>query len=151
MKAIFSSSTLTGYEHRDYFYIYIAASLWALSYLIFTPPTADIVILDRIVVWLWLGATVVGSLVALIGLVTRDNLLLERLGVTILVSSPIVYSALQIGIILYYSLGTTYTEETWLSRIYLVFFGLWVFFFINKRRRQLSLRVAQLKQLEITE
>lgn len=148
MKTILLADPMRPQEHRDYFFIYIVASLWALSYLLFTPPTAEIVLLDRVVVWLWLGATVVGSILALIGLITKDNLLLERLGVTILVSSPLVYSALQLGIILYYALGTTHTDDTWLPRIYLVFFGLWVFFFINKRRRQLSLKVHQIKAAE---
>ena len=126
-------------EHKDYFFVYVAGILWATSYLIFTPPTTLLIVWDRVVIVLWLASTLVGAIMALYGLLIRDNLLVEKFGVTILTVTPLFYMVLQAGLIFLMTLDNDpATDPT--SLVHLIFLSLWLWLFLNKRRRQLSRR-----------
>jgi len=133
------------HDHRDYVYIYVTVLLWALAYYFFTPPITQLLVIDRFVLSLWLGATIFSSVVAMWGLLSRNNLLVERLGVTVLSITPLIYAALQVALIFYLAVFSGEDADSWQTRIYLVFLGIWGFIFLNKRRRQLSRRVHEIK------
>lgn len=133
------------HDHRDYVYIYVTVLLWALAYYFFTPPITELLVLDRLVLSLWLGVTIFSSVVAITGLLTRNNLLLERFGVTVLSITPLIYASLQVALITYLAVLPDLDISTWQNRIYLVFLGAWGFIFLNKRRRDLSHRVYEIK------
>jgi len=135
-------------DHRDYVYIYVTVLLWALAYYFFTPTVTQLLIVDRFVLTLWLGVTIFSSVVAVSGLLTGNNLLMERLGVTVLSITPLIYAALQVSLIFYLAIFSTEGVDSWQTRIYLVFLGIWGFIFLNKRRRQLSRRVHEIKLLQ---
>jgi hypothetical protein len=136
-------------EHKDYFFIYLTAVLWAIAFAIFTPPSAQLIVLDRIFIVLWLGSAILGAVLALSGLLRKDNLLLERLGVTILSATPLIYSSLQLSIMISMAYMHAMPAAEWTSRIGLVVMGIWLFLFLNKRRRQLKFRVEELKSAPI--
>ena len=133
-------------EHRDYLYVYMSALLWSVTYFVFTPAATDSIILDRLITSFWLVTASIGAILAIIGLLTKDNLIVERLGVTLVMLTPIVYTLIQIAIIFYYIIVPEDAVTPWESRINLVFLGLWIFFFLNKRRRQLSRQVREAKK-----
>lgn len=130
-------------EHRDYFYVYMSAFLWSTTYFFFTPPATDNILVTRLVLALWLISAASGAVLAMVGLFAQDNLILERLGVTLLLVTPVVYVLLQLSIIVHYIIDPVHAVTPWQSRINLVFLGLWIFFFLNKRRRQLTRRVRE--------
>lgn len=130
-------------EHKDYLFIYSAGLVWALSFFFFT-PAATHSLLGGIVVTLWCGSAALGAILALIGLITRDNLLLERLGTTFIMMTPLIYSLVQIGLVIYAFIDPTVVGDP-TSRLHLVFLGIWLFLFLNKRRRQLSAGVKLAK------
>lgn len=134
-------------EHRDYTFIYSIAILWALSYFVFVPSSALVIVTDMIVISLWVFSTLVGALIALHGVLIRDNLLLERLGVNILAPTPLIYSAIQLSIIILEIVAPSNFDSgvEWQDRVPLVLMGIWLFAFLNKRRRQLKHRVQELK------
>lgn len=123
----------------------MSALLWSVTYFIFTPPATNNIVLDRLTISLWLVTTSIGAILAIIGLLTKDNLIVERLGVTLVMLTPVVYTLIQIAIIFYYIIVPEDASTPWESRINLVFLGLWIFFFLNKRRRQLSRQVREAK------
>ena len=133
-------------EQKDYFFIYITGALWAVTYFFLT-PVATLGVVDRAVLGLWLGSAVVGAVLAVLGLVRQDNLLVERLGVNILMVTPLIYAALQFAITI--SILVTHPEgdatTPWYSRVALIVMALWLFLFLNKRRRQLKRRVQEVK------
>ena len=126
-------------EHKDYFFVYVAGILWATSYLIFTPPTTLLIVWDRVVIALWLASTLVGASMALYGLLIRDNLLAEKFGVTILTLTPPFCRVRQPGpTSLMSPVHDPPPGPT--SLVHLIFLSLWLWLFLNKRRRQLSRR-----------
>lgn len=127
-------------EHRDYVFVYLSALAWAVSYLIYT-PAATSGIVDSIILFLWLGVAALGAVLALLGIIKKDNLLTEKLGVTFLMTVPMIYVLLQVSIIIYYIIVPEDAVTPWEARLNLIFLGLWLFFFLNKRRRQLARQV----------
>lgn len=122
--------------------IYAWGGIWAAIYLIF-PPAATLNVLSQATVYLWTIASILGALTAVAGLLTRDNLLMERLGVHLLMVAPIVYGLTQLGLFVYGFYDNLPTDP--FDRFHLIFLALWPFFFLNKRRRQLKARVADAK------
>lgn len=126
-------------EDRDYVVVYTWGMLWCLTFLILTPVQVDS-LFNRIVVLLWTMLGVVGGAIAVAGLMSRDNLLLERLGVRFIMIAPAAYAVTQFGVLLY-ELITTGTSQ----RFHLIPLGLWPFFFLRKRLHHLSGRVREAK------
>ena len=134
-------------EQKDYLFIYSWGAIWALVYL-FATPTATITLFSTTLVVLWTCVTVLGAALGVGGLVTRDNLLVERFGVNLLMIGPLAYAMTQFGLAVFGAL--TGIVEPY-SRIHLIFFALWPYLFLNKRRRQLKARVKLVKQIPLIE
>ncbi len=134
-------------EHKDYLFIYSWGALWALVYLLAT-PSATSNIFNTTLVALWCGVTVLGGVLGVTGLVTRDNLLLERFGVNLLMTGPLAYALTQLGLAVFGSLADVGDPG---ARVHLIFFALWPYLFLNKRRRQLKARIKLVKQIPLSE
>jgi len=132
-------------EQKDYLFVYSWGAIWALVYL-FATPAATITVFSTTLVALWTGVTVVGAVLGVWGLVTRDNLLLERFGVNLLMVGPLAYALTQLGLAIF---GMVIGVGDPTARVHLIFFALWPYLFLNKRRRQLKARVKLVKQLPL--
>ncbi len=132
-------------EQKDYLFIYSWGALWALVYLIF-PPTATINLFSLILVGLWTGVTILGGALGVFGLVNRDNLLVERFGVNLLMIGPFAFALTQLGLMVF---GLIVPMGDPLARLHLIFFALWPYLFLNKRRRQLKARVKLVKKIPL--
>jgi len=133
-------------DNKDYVAIYAWGLIWVALYLAYAPATTYTVV-GRISVVLWCGLAIAGALIALFGLLTRDNLILERLGVTLMMVAPALYALTQFAIFIAiltipdaYPVGTNAFD-----RLPIVFLGLWPFFWLNKRRRHLKAQVKVAK------
>ena len=146
MSHSFRSWKILPSDHKDYVFIYIAGFIWATVYFFFSPATTYS-ILNQATVYLWTIVTALGAVLAVIGLLTRDNLLMERLGVTLLMTGPIVYSLTQLGLFIYGLYGGLSSDP--FDRIHLIFLALWPFFFLNKRRRQIKKQVREAKKIPL--
>lgn len=129
-------------DSKDYFLVYLWGMLWAIVYFLL-PPVTTLSFLAHVVIAVWCGVSVVGAFLAILGLLTRDNLLLERLGVTILMVAPGTYAITQLGLFITGFFIQLSTDP--FGRFHLVFLALWAFFFLNKRRRQIKRKVAEAK------
>lgn len=127
-------------EHQDYVFIYAWGFLWAASYLFFT-PTTTYALVTQTIIWLWTITAITGSVLALIGLLSGNNLLLERMGVTFLLIAPLAFGLTQIALVVYGIVDPLGSPSDPAQRAHLIFLGLWPFLFLNKRRRQLKNRV----------
>lgn len=134
-------------EHKDYFFIYLCAALWAATYYLITPVSTTEII-SGVVISAWCGLAAVGAILALAGLIGRNNLLLERLGVSFIITAPFIYMLVQAGLI-GYAIFDNENPVDYLGRIHLMLWGLWLFFFLNKRRRQLKARVKAVKKVPL--
>ena len=134
-------------EHKDYLFIYSWGALWALVYLLVT-PSATSTVLSATLVSLWCGVTILGGVLGIIGLVARDNLLLERFGVNLLMTGPLSYALTQLGMAVFGSLTDAVDPA---ARVHLIFFALWPYLFLNKRRRQLKARIKLVKKIPLSE
>lgn len=134
-------------EQKDYLFIYSWGALWAIVYL-FATPIATYSVFSTTLVALWAGVTVLGGALGVYGLVTRDNLLVERFGVNLLMTGPLAYALTQFGLALS---GVLLHVGDPGSRIHLVFFALWPYLFLNKRRRQLKARVKLVKKIPLVD
>lgn len=133
-------------EQKDYLFIYIWGAIWALVYLIAT-PTSTLTVLSATLVVLWTLVTIVGSILGSVGLVKRDNLVVERFGVNLLMVGPLAYALTQLGLAMF-GLVAPFPGDPF-ARIHLIFFALWPYLFLNKRRRQLKNRVNLVKKIPL--
>lgn len=134
-------------EQKDYLFIYAWGTLWAAVYLL-APPAATLTVFSQTLVALWTGVTMVGGVLGFYGLVVRDNLLVERLGVNLLMIGPFAFALTQLGLMIF-GLLTGVGDPS--ARIHLIFFALWPYLFLNKRRRQLKARVKLVKKVPLPE
>ena len=134
-------------EQKDYLFIYSWGAIWAIVYL-FATPTATVTLFSTTLVILWTCVTVLGAVLGVTGLVTRDNLLIERFGVNLLMIGPLAYALTQLGLAVFGALTGIIDPY---SHIHLIFFALWPYLFLNKRRRQLKARVKLVKQIPLIE
>lgn len=132
-------------EQKDYLFIYSWGAIWALVYL-FVTPSATISIVSTTLVIVWTLVTVLGAVLGIYGLVTRDNLLVERFGVNLLMIGPMAYAVTQLGLAIF---GILTGVVDPVARIHLIFFALWPYLFLNKRRRQLKARVKLVKKIPL--
>ncbi|URP22178.1 hypothetical protein SEA_BIG4_94 [Microbacterium phage Big4] len=132
-------------EQKDYLFIYSWGALWALVYL-FVPPAATLTVFSTALVILWTCVTMVGGALGVFGLVNKDNLLIERFGVNLLMIGPLALALTQLGLMVF-GLLTGLGDP--LARLHLIFFALWPYLFLNKRRRQLKARVKLVKQIPL--
>jgi hypothetical protein len=130
-------------DQREYVVIYIVAILWCVSYLIFFPLTTALLV-DRTVFILWILPVIVGSVLAILGTVSGDNLILERLGVTLVMIGPAMYGLFQIGLTVFF-LMTAPEGVDLTARIPLVILLVWLFLLLNRRHRQLGTLVREAK------
>lgn len=127
-------------ENRDYLVVYAWGALWTTWFVVFTPdPLASLFYRGTVVLVAATGIT--GAVLAAAGVVRNDHLTLERLGVTLLMTQPIVYTVFQLvqTIVDLVVTGTT-------QRSHLVLLGLWPAWWLWKRYRVLSRRVAEAKE-----
>lgn len=134
-------------EQKDYLFIYSWGALWALVYLIF-PPTATLNVFSTTLVALWTGVTILGGGLGVFGLLTRDNLLVERFGVNLLMIGPFAFALTQLGLMIF---GIIVPVGDPIARLHLIFFALWPYLFLNKRRRQLKARVKLVKRIPLAD
>lgn len=132
-------------EQKDYLFIYSWGALWSLVYLLAT-PASTLNVFSVTLVALWTGVTALGGGLGVWGLVTRDNLLVERLGVSLLMIGPFAFALTQLGLMIF-GLFTGIGDP--FARIHLIFFALWPYLFLNKRRRQLKARVKLVKRVPL--
>lgn len=140
MNNIFTKWRSLPSEHKDYVFIYVWGFLWAVSYLIFT-PTTTFTLVTQTIIWLWTITAMIGSGLALTGLLNGNNLLVERLGVTLLLIAPLAFALTQLSLVLYALIDSHEAPFDPTQRMHLIFLGFWPFLFLNKRRRQLKNRV----------
>lgn len=133
-------------EQKDYLFIYSWGALWALVYLIAT-PTSTVSVISITLVTFWTLVTMVGGVLGCLGLIRRDNLVVERFGVNLLMVGPLAYALTQLGLALF-GIVTPITSDPF-ARIHLIFFALWPYLFLNKRRRQLKNRVNLVKKIPL--
>lgn len=134
-------------EQKDYLFIYSWGVIWSLVYLIAT-PTSTTHFVNTLLVALWCIISAVGGVLCVVGLISRDNLILERFGIGLLSIGPLAYALTQLGL-LFYSAAADIGDPT--ARVHLVFFALWPYLFLNKRRRQLKARVRLVKKIPLLE
>ncbi len=134
-------------EYKDYLFIYSWGAIWATAYFFFT-PAATLTVFSTVLVALWAGVTVLGAVLAVAGLLRRDNLLLERFGVNLLMVGPLAYAVTQLGLLVFSAIVPEFTDDAF-ARVHLVFFALWPYLFLNKRRRQLKNRVRLVKKIPL--
>lgn len=118
-------------EKLDYFLIYTVGGVWAASFLFFTPATVQ-VILGHPITIAWTSVAMLGAVLAIVGMLRNDNLLLERLGVKLLLIAPLAFVLVSIalGIVELIQDGTT-------PRLHQVVLALWPTMILRKRLREL--------------
>lgn len=147
MKSILNFWKSSPPEQKDYLFVYLWGALWALVYLTI-PPVASVNLLGDVLVWVWTGTTVVGAILGILGLVNRDNLIMERFGVTLLMIGPLSFAMTQLGLLLVSAITGVGNP---FPRIHMIFFALWPYLFLNKRRRQLMARVRLVKKIPLVD
>jgi hypothetical protein len=135
-------------EHKDYVFIYLTAIVWCVTYFIFY-PSENSLFAGHSFVAVWLLPVVVGAFMGIYGLLMGDNLLTERLGVTLTMIGPAVYGLLQAGITISDIILQPEGVDT-TSRIALIVLALWIFLFLNKRRRQLKHKVVEARAVPLS-
>lgn len=133
--------------HKDYAVVYALGVLWATVYLVFTPEATEN-FFDRILVILWVTPAAIGAVIGVFGIFTRDSLLLERLGVTLFMIAPAVFTVIQLSLT-YVSIidGIDSTDPS--NRMYLIVAGALIFTLLNRRRRYLVALVRQAKRVPL--
>lgn len=127
-------------ENRDYLVVYLWGAAWTGWFVVFTPdPLASLFYRGTVVLVAATGIT--GAVLAAAGVLRNDHLTLERLGVSLLMAQPIVYAVFQLvqTVVDLTVIGST-------QRSHLVLLGLWPAWFLWKRYRVLSRRVAEAKK-----
>jgi hypothetical protein len=127
-------------ENRDYLMVYAWGALWTTWFVVFTPdPLSSLFYRGTVMLVAFFG--IAGAALAAAGMLRNDHLTLERLGVTLLMVQPAGYAVFQLvqTIVDLTVLGTT-------QRSHLVLLGLWPFWWLWKRYRVLSRRVAEAKK-----
>lgn len=147
MKSILHFWKTSPPEQKDYLFIYSWGVIWALVYLI-APPVATVNVFSTILVLLWTGTTMAGGVMCIFGLIRRDNLIVERFGISLLSIGPLAYALTQLGLLIF---ATVTGVGDPFSRVHLIFFALWPYLFLNKRRRQLKARVRLVKKIPLLE
>ena len=131
-------------EERAYLWIYATTILWCIVYLAI-PPAPVLVTFDRPLTIAWPLAGIVGAAIAMTGILARDNLLIERAGVTVLLAAPGTYTLIQAGVAIseHVTLGAS---NRW--HLIIVFTLLFEFFFKRYRRLGRWVREAKNTPLE---
>lgn len=156
MKAVKKFWKSTPSEYKDYLFIYIWGVIWAALNLVQprvvgqeVQPLSDLgVISGRF----WAAIALIGGVLAVIGLVRKDNLVLERAGVALLMVGPIAYAVTLFGELIFRSVGGEFSSVSSDWRILsLMVFAIWPFLFLNKRRRHLRNRVHLVAKIPLNE
>ena len=145
MKTHSVARSLTAPSLNSYFYVYLFALLWALAYMVYTPPTA-LLLLSPIGIDLWMGITIGAAIIGMVGILMENNLLIERLGVSILASTPLLYALLQIGVVAY-EWATPGADVDLGIRINSLFSGLWLFYLLFWRQQDLTTKVRLARRI----
>lgn len=139
-------------EYKDYLFIYLWGGIWAVLNLI-QPRLIGGDQIDAFGIYagrFWALITIIGAVLAVLGLVRKDNLLLERAGVNLLMVGPVAYSAVMFGELIFRFVDPTVEEVGSSWRVLTVaVFALWPFLFLNKRRRQLKSRVKLVSEIPL--
>lgn len=156
MKAVKKFWKSTPSEYKDYLFIYLWGVIWTALNLVQprvvgqeSQPLADLGVLTG---RFWAAIALVGGILALIGLVRRDNLVLERAGVSLLMVGPIAYGATLLGELIYRAVSgeIPVISSDWRILVTMVF-AMWPFLFLNKRRRHLRNRVHLVSKIPLNE
>lgn len=139
MRHTFNKPKLTAPPFHSFFYVYLFGLVWAIVYAIFTPPTIAL-LLSKWGVEAWMLYTAVAAIIGMVGIVRESNLLVERLGVSMLAVTPLLFSVAQIGIVIY-ELVDPGDDIDINVRISSFVLGLWLFYPLFWRQRDLTSRV----------
>lgn len=132
-------------DYKDYLFIYLWGVIWAVLNLV-QPRTVDGGDGGVVTVQVLLGIVAVGGVIAIVGLVRKNNLLLERLGVLILMIGPATYGLILLGSLIYASINGATVEDNW-RLVTVMVYAVWPYLFLNKRRRQLRNRVRLVSKI----
>lgn len=131
-------------EAPDLAVIYSTLSAWALLLACFPPKAMHSVVLGPVIILLDV-VTLAGALIALTGVLRRDNLVLEQLGVRLAIAGPLGYALLELVLAVVGALqGNT-------DRFALVAYALLPALYLNKRRRFLAFRAALIATAPVAE
>jgi hypothetical protein len=92
------------------------------------------------------AAAVAGAVIAIEGVLTKSNLLVERVGVLLLTSAPVAYGLLQLGLIIFEISSVGFS-----GRIHLLFLVLWLVLTLTNRLSTLTRKVREAKSTPLTE
>jgi len=134
-------------EHKHYVLIYTTVVLWCIAYFIFFPESM-VLFADRIYFLFWMIPVVVGAVVAIKGMLSHDNLLLERLGVSLVMIAPIAYALLQAGVAVGLFVTPSPGEDV-TGRIPLIILAFWLFLTLRNRSRELNEQLDSAKNLPL--
>lgn len=156
MKAVKKFWKSTPSEYKDYLFIYLWGVIWGGLFLVqprIIGPEADIAAWSTSAGRLWAVISITGGVLAILGLVRKDNLVLERAGVTLLMVGPLAYAATLLGELIIRT--SVYPESTSLSAdwrlLTVIVLALWPFLFLNKRHRHLRNRVHLVREIPLNE
>lgn len=139
-------------EYKDYLFIYLWGGIWAIVCLI-NPLilSEELLVVSMVSSRFWSGVALVGATLAVVGLIKRDNLILERAGVSLLMVGPASYAATMAGELVVRSLGGAHFSGISDWRVLaLMVFALWPYLFLNKRRRHLRGRVRLVAKIPLS-
>ena len=132
-------------DYKDYLFIYLWGVIWAVLNLV-RPLTVDGGDGGVITVQVLLAVVAAGGIIAITGLVRKNNLLLERLGVLILMIGPATYGLILLGSLIYQSVNGATLDDNWRLLTVMVY-AVWPYLFLNKRRRHLRDRVRLVSKI----
>ena len=154
MKAVKKFWKSTPSQYKDYLFIYLWGVIWGVLNLVQprvigqeVQPLAELgIIAGRF----WAAMAIIGGILAVAGLVRKDNLVLERAGVSLLMIAPIAYAATLLGELIFRGVGgeVAAASSDWRILTTMVF-ALWPFLFLNKRRRHLRNRVVLVSKIPL--
>lgn len=157
MKAVKKFWKSTPSEYKDYLFIYLWGVIWGGLNLVQPRVVGqEVQPLGQFGVYVgafWAAMAVVGGIIAVVGLVRKDNLVLERAGVSLLMIAPVAYAFTLLGELVFRGLVPTAVPSAssdW-RLMTLMVFALWPFLFLNKRRRHLRSRVVLVSKIPLTD
>lgn len=132
-------------EYRLHLGVYLAGGLWGVVFGVFQPAAVG-ALFETWTGYLVAAAAVAGAIIAIEGVLTKSNLLVERVGVLLLTSAPVAYGLLQLGLIAFEMSTIGFS-----GRIHLLFLVLWLVLTLANRLSTLTRKVREAKSTPLEE
>lgn len=132
-------------EYRLHLGVYLVGGLWGAVFGVFQPAAVG-ALFETWTGYLVAVAAVAGAVIAIEGVLTKSNLLVERVGVLLLTSAPVAYGLLQLGLIIFEISSVGFS-----GRIHLLFLVLWLVLTLTNRLSTLTRKVREAKSTPLTE